>query len=436
VTVTLAGGGTTSFSTTLGSIVDYETTDGSVLIRIPQDSDGTDYYMNYNARKGMNSQTQEGIDQVLITKKDTSEDSNVSFRIIELDAGGTFTLDDFNGNTGETVTITVNSISNDAADISIVLTGFSTTDTSAPTATPSKVPTAAPSSTPSLVPSTIPSMESPPTVSSAPSTSANPSAAPTKSPSVMPSNEPSATPSTPAPTLTPTKTSSSPSESPSTQPITSAPTEKPPTRVPTLAPSASPSIQTSSQRAATVELEIGITGLVKLDVICTAMQEYIDQFIKETYGSDTQTTITCSNSLVGRRLFLDYEKPILVLVTTTFPRGPSAPRRFRYDEYLNQVMVGAETSTQLPTFIVEAATASGESFDGVSTALDTSINPPLLMIVFGPVSRPTSQPASSPRSGEDTSVTDDGEDSSLGTPSVRVRLSFALAASISLMAIL
>jgi hypothetical protein len=182
-------------------------------------------------------------------------------------------------------------------------------------------------------------------------------------------------------------------------------------------------------------LEIGITGLVKLDVTCTAIQEYINQFMKDTYGSDTQTTITCSRSLVGRRLFWNTknEEPILVLVTTTFPRGHSAPRQFRYDKYLNQVMVGEETTTQLPAYIVEAATASGESFDGVFTALDTSTDPPVLMILFGednPTSQPTSQPASNPTSGED------GDESSLGTPSVRVRLSFALAASISLMAIL
>jgi hypothetical protein len=159
---------------------------GNVLIRISQDSEETDYYMNHNAAKGINSGTVDGRGQVLITKKDTTKDDNQSFREAELDAGGTFTLDDFNGNTGETLTITVNSISNDEADISIVLTGFSTTDTPAPTASmaPSTIPSMAPSTIPSKAPSTIPS-KAPSTIPSmAPSTIPYPEQPYPKTPSI------------------------------------------------------------------------------------------------------------------------------------------------------------------------------------------------------------------------------------------------------------
>lgn len=130
-------------------------------------------------------------------------------------------------------------------------------------------------------------------------------------------------------------------------------------------------------------------------MICNGAEAYMNEVVQSEYGSDTVTNIFCFQS-ERRTLFVDTEKPVLAFVTTTFARGASAPRRFRYDEYLNKVMIGKETSTELPGFIIAAATASGESFDrGVFTRLDTSIDPPVLVVEFGTDTSPTAAPASS-----------------------------------------
>eukprot|EP00980_Cylindrotheca_fusiformis_P018251 scaffold5930_cov177-Cylindrotheca_fusiformis.AAC.6 len=452
--------GDASFSIKLAGIVDYDTTDANVLIRIVPDTLDTHYYMNYNAAKGMNKASTEGRDQVLVTKKDVTYEKNVSWRIAELDATNTFKLNDFNGKSGETLTITVNSIVDDVADISIVLSGFSQTNpTTAPTSKPSLAPsTSPPTAVPSHSPSAQPTLEpsvSPSTMDSEPPSQAlsgEPSAKPTSLPSTSPTAPPTASataspsgvssspPSTmtsqspsqnsstnpttaPAPSAVPT---TAPSTAPSTAhslsptdtaPVTSTsvptsllsavpspslglvPTTSLPTTAPSIQPSAAPSVLVSTQMTAAVPLAVDVSVLDKLDVICNGAEAYIDQVVQNAFGSDTRTTVTCSQSTTDRSrrsLFLEYEKPVVAIVTTTFPRAHTAPREFRYIQYLNQVMVAEDAAAALPAFISEAAKAGGSGLDdGVYTSVDRTVDPPMLVIEFS-ATAPSGQPTQAP----------------------------------------
>jgi hypothetical protein len=97
--------------------------------------------MNYNAAKAMNSQTQEGPDQVLITAKYTTNESNLSYLVGKLSSGDSMQMSNFNSISGETLTISFVSLSNDIANISIVLSGPTVP---APSISPTKAPSAAP----------------------------------------------------------------------------------------------------------------------------------------------------------------------------------------------------------------------------------------------------------------------------------------------------
>ena len=171
-----------TYTTKLAGIVDYATTSNKVLLEIQQTSSTTFYYINYNRGTGINVGTQEGKDSVLVVSKDTSVDTNFSMSQAILATGQALTINNFNGNSGETLTITFTSLVNNEATVDVVLTGFATGPTIKPSSTPSLVPSRAPSRAPSTVPSNKPSAN----------TSASPSKMPSSSPSKMPSNSPSA----------------------------------------------------------------------------------------------------------------------------------------------------------------------------------------------------------------------------------------------------
>eukprot|EP00980_Cylindrotheca_fusiformis_P018249 scaffold5930_cov177-Cylindrotheca_fusiformis.AAC.4 len=383
-----------SFSIKLGAIADYDTTDEDVLIRIVPDTLDTHYYMNYNALKGINKSTQEGRDQVLVTKKDITYERNVSWRIAELDATNTFKLNDFNGKKGETLTITVNSIVDDVADISIVLSGFPQKSPPAPTNKPSlapstspptPVPSHSPSMQPTFQPSASPSMmdSTPPSqaLSSEPSTkpttpSTNPTTA--QAPSAAPSIAHSLSPTATAPVTSSTSPTSSLSAAPSPF-LGLGPTSSLPTTAPSIPPSATNPVLVSAQMTAAVPLAVDDSGLDKLDAVCKGTEAYLDQVVQSAFGSDTHTTVACSKSTDRS------EKPVVAVVTTTFPQANNAPREFRYIQYLNEIMVAEGASISLPAFISEAAKASGSGLDdGVHTSIDSTVDPPMLVIELSP----------------------------------------------------
>jgi hypothetical protein len=236
LTVTPLANGQYEYSGRLASIVDYEKADdANVLIKIQQTSSPWTFFMNYNAAKGMNRNTMEGKDQVLITTKFTGNEENLSRLVSKLDPGEGLELSSFNGKSDETLRVKFLSLTNGVADISIELSG--------PT-----VPVPTISMPPSVMPSIQPS-SSP--LSSIVFVFGGPTALPSNPPSTMasmPSFQPSALPTQQPTTSVP---SFQPSALPTQQPTTSVPSARPtrsmlpsfrPSNSPTFKPSFKPSI--------------------------------------------------------------------------------------------------------------------------------------------------------------------------------------------------
>lgn len=123
----------------LASIVDYPTTNKNVLIEINFSRASWAYFLNYNAMKGMNSQTLEGRNKLMITRKYTTNESNNSDLLSGLSEGDEFKDHNFNGVPGETLTVRFISVSNGVANISILLSS-----PSIPTPLPTEAPTVRP----------------------------------------------------------------------------------------------------------------------------------------------------------------------------------------------------------------------------------------------------------------------------------------------------
>eukprot|EP00526_Cylindrotheca_closterium_P008389 CAMPEP_0113624610 /NCGR_PEP_ID=MMETSP0017_2-20120614/12694_1 /TAXON_ID=2856 /ORGANISM="Cylindrotheca closterium" /LENGTH=850 /DNA_ID=CAMNT_0000534661 /DNA_START=60 /DNA_END=2612 /DNA_ORIENTATION=+ /assembly_acc=CAM_ASM_000147 len=432
-----------TYSTPLAGVVDYSTTSNKVLIEIQQTSSTTFYYINYNRATGINVDTQEGADSVMLVSKDTSVESNVSMNLAILSSGQSHTLSDFNGVTGETLTITFTSLANNEANVDIVLSGFpvgpTTTPSVQPSITPSRTPSrapstlpstipsnspsgsasAAPSRTPSRAPSTLPSLS--PSLSFAPSLSRQPSQQPSSSaapslsagPSVNPSRTPSTVPSA-GPSLSNNPTSSN--QGPSAQP------SKLPSTAPSIAPSRmpvtpSPTGLISVQRIATIVVEIGIDGLNDLPKICTGLETFLKTNLQIAFNTNTQTSIICTRGQTrnrGRELFgnsfLDYEKPILVTVTTSFADFREAPRQFGFLGYLEDLIVSEKAQTELPNIIQQAM---GSSVAGVHIRLVQVQNKPILIVAFGD-QPPTPSPTTSPPGTGGTTQTSAAANSKAG----------------------
>jgi hypothetical protein len=107
----------------LAGIVDYS--DGAntpVLIKLNTPGT-TDYYINFNAQHGFNSQTKEGGNQVTITRAGGEGNSYAESELLaKLSAGGTYNLVDF-GASGETLSVEIISIDTVAreADVRVCL---------------------------------------------------------------------------------------------------------------------------------------------------------------------------------------------------------------------------------------------------------------------------------------------------------------------------
>ena len=194
----------------------------------------TDTYINFNRQIGMNSGTQEGGNQVLVTRRATGTGYASSTLVAKLSANGVYTIPNFSGTTS-TLRITVNSIVTSStpgrASLSIDLV-------STPTQAPTQVPTKAPTRSPTKAPTESQSPTQVPTVTQSPSQA--PSGAPTEAPSQAPTGAPTQSPTTLAPTAAPTTrtptlkpTTRTPTLKPTTRPPTRKPTNRPPTRKPT-----------------------------------------------------------------------------------------------------------------------------------------------------------------------------------------------------------
>jgi hypothetical protein len=112
------------FQVKLAGVADYGTTSDNVVLKIEQNSSSWAYFVNYNAAKGINRSTQEGPNQVLVTRKKTNNDENLSTLLTLMSSGNSYQLKNFNGRSDETLTLEFSSLgADDVANISITLSG-------------------------------------------------------------------------------------------------------------------------------------------------------------------------------------------------------------------------------------------------------------------------------------------------------------------------
>jgi len=159
-------------------------------------------------------------------------------------------------------------------------------------------------------------------------------------------------------------------------------------------------------------VEIGINGLDNLDIICEGIGNFLNDGIKGVYGNDVASVISCTQgqsgdgrNLVGNdNIFmpaaggvgiveevLDYEKPVLITVVTTFDSYRTAPRQFGYIDFLEQLIVSDRAQEDLPQYIQNAV--GGLRFiDGVHVRLVFTPKKPILIVGFGEDS-PTPSPS-------------------------------------------
>ncbi|KAL7465203.1 hypothetical protein ACHAXS_005531, partial [Conticribra weissflogii] len=166
VTVNSADGkAATCFSGDIHGIVDYPTAT-TVLVKVQDDTNQWDYFVNFNAQKDFNAQTQEAGNQVTVTRTVQAEqrDTYVESELVaKLEAQASFAFNNYNLQVGDIDTVA------GKAQVTILPDGQTACaiTTSAPTQAPSPAPSLRPSASsapsptdvsprPSLVPSLSP----------------------------------------------------------------------------------------------------------------------------------------------------------------------------------------------------------------------------------------------------------------------------------------
>lgn len=151
---------TPSWSGTLVGIAEYDIAgeNNHVLVKLETGTE-IDYYMNFNRQTGINSETQQSGDQVLITEQGGNGEAYSSSKLhAELSRRGDYTIENFGGS-GLPVTITVNSIDTATtpgyAGVTITSDALTSDPTSSPNS-PSASPSGWPSESPSRSPTTSP----------------------------------------------------------------------------------------------------------------------------------------------------------------------------------------------------------------------------------------------------------------------------------------
>jgi hypothetical protein len=126
----------------LVGLSDYATSTPAQSVVLQIQTTSLDYYVAYNRNTGINSGTQEGGSQVMITTRTVGTDFAPSSLVAKLNAGQEHVITNFNGS-GISATIKVNSIVGGIADVTVSMlpAPAPTFPTPSPTAAPTKAPT-------------------------------------------------------------------------------------------------------------------------------------------------------------------------------------------------------------------------------------------------------------------------------------------------------
>jgi hypothetical protein len=207
-TVTPATADCGGFEGQVYGLSDFGTVGGTTVVKINDSTSGSDFFINYNKKNGVNSGTVEGGDQVMITNVESGEGTAYAYSelLAKLPVGGSYTISNFEG-TGKDVVVTFDSMDSSVSPAPArVVISYDGMVCGSSTSSPTTMP---PSNSPTTLPPTVSPTNPPPTK--------NPTKNPTLSPSTL---SQSTSPSIPPPTKTPT-------HSPTSKPTTLSPTPEP-----------------------------------------------------------------------------------------------------------------------------------------------------------------------------------------------------------------
>jgi hypothetical protein len=172
-----------------------------------------------------------------------------------------------------------------------------------------------------------------------------------------------------------------------------------PSQVPSLRPSSSPSkiSEESNLRSSnpstspsmafqtvsgTLEFEAAILITVtgpshihdKLNFVCGALWNYVDQMMKEQYGSGAVSSLSCGADDSGDKIHF------VAVSSTYFPDDSVAPSQSEYESFLNTLLSSDEAMTALPPRIHDGAVSFGQIVDKTHVEMDLTVDPPVLII--------------------------------------------------------
>eukprot|EP00536_Pseudo-nitzschia_multiseries_P014124 jgi/Psemu1/37652/gm1.37652_g len=120
----------------LNGVADYRRNPGSALVvlRLEQSHQEPDYYVGYNRKHGIHVDTMEDPDTVTIVRKEMGSPTEYGYstKVVALNVGDSYVLENFNGEQGKNVEVTFRSLGSDGVDAMIEVADLSRATATSP----------------------------------------------------------------------------------------------------------------------------------------------------------------------------------------------------------------------------------------------------------------------------------------------------------------
>lgn len=114
----------------------------------------------------------------------------------------------------------------------------------------------------------------------------------------------------------------------------------------------------------------------KMNLVCSPLEDYVDQMMKEQYGYGEVTTVSCDGDDSGDQILFT------AVLKSSFQDDLDSPSQSEYDSALNTMLSSNATLTALALAIREEAVSSGQPVDETLVQMDSTAEPPVLTISF------------------------------------------------------
>jgi hypothetical protein len=112
----------------------------------------------------------------------------------------------------------------------------------------------------------------------------------------------------------------------------------------------------------------------KLNFVCGALGNYVDEMIKEQYSSGAVSSLSCGADNSGDKIHF------VAVSSSSFPDESVAPSQSEYERFLKFLLSSDEAMTALPSRIHDEAVSSGQIVDKTHVEMDLTVDPQVLII--------------------------------------------------------